>query len=165
MSSRDRIPHCRVVWRPESALALGDGRPPSQDSAPQYITLILDRADFQVSADLLRRNSDYMLYHPNTNRYTVQTPVSPQAFLEFLHAVAGESDLSLTPANLTQLSSLCDEFGVERLKLACDQFARDKFIFSEKPADFRLEPSGFRLDERVSTFAAALDELRREFEL
>jgi hypothetical protein len=90
-------------------------------------TLLVGKAEFKVAAETLRLNSSFLIADSITAPYTVQAPVSPATFAEFLRALKEGSKLSLTPGNCSEMSLLCREFKVPRLQQACDHFVPPVF--------------------------------------
>jgi hypothetical protein len=122
------------------------------------VALVLGTRNFDVAAQTLRLNSDFFMNHPGLKSYTVQTPVSLQTFQAFLRALEEFSDLPLTPGNLPEVSRLCEEFGVVRLKRVCDHFVQSPPSVSS--VDFRLENMESQFDALKTEFYLLKDDCR-----
>jgi hypothetical protein len=112
------------------------------------LTLVLNSSNFKTTAQALCANSNLLMDHPDLQSYTVQSSVSPETFQAFLRALEEGSDLALTPDDFAELSSLCDEFGVGRLKRACEQFVQSVSVGSS--LDFRFANSEFEFGEKLT---------------
>jgi hypothetical protein len=125
------------------------------------VTLLFGGSTFTVAARTLRLNSTLLMHHvglENEGPYEVQTAVSSRDTCEgFLRAMGEGSDLSVTPDNCRELSSLCVEFGADRLRAACDHFVR-------AGTDFGLEARLFAIGEQVDKLENEVGLLKKDRE-
>jgi hypothetical protein len=136
----------------------------SGDRIPtRTVTLVLGHSNFKVQAQPFLLNSNLVLTHPDLKIYKVQTQASEPTFREFVRAIEEGSDLSLSPDNLGELSSLSEEFGIGRLQRACDTF--DLRVSLRASIDFHLANSARDFTEKVASLVSSLDALRIESHL
>jgi hypothetical protein len=128
------------------------------------MTLVLGTSSFTIRAQALRPNSDLFMYHPDLQTYRVQAHVSPDTFRAFLHSIEEGSDLCLTPENVSEFSLLGDEFGMDRLKRACDHFVHVPVPVGSA-IDFRLETGEIKLEETRSAVVSSVAELTERIDV
>jgi hypothetical protein len=124
------------------------------------VTLVLGSSNFNVAAPLLRHNSNLLFANPDLQTYAVQTRASTDIFQEFLNALEQGSDLRLTTDNISELSSLCDEFRAERLQRSCEAFVGP--VLCDSAIDFRFATHECLNEERGAVTLSNVEGLRRE---
>jgi hypothetical protein len=142
----------RFVTGDLNFLARGKSAPSFRNPQISRVALVLGTRNFSIAAQTLRFNSDFFMNHPCLQSYTVQTQVAPQTFEVFLRALEEDSDLHLTADNLPELSRLCEEFGVPKLKRVWDHFVQSPPAVSSR--DFHVE-----------NIESQFEDLKREFHL
>jgi hypothetical protein len=124
------------------------------------LTLVLGTLRVSVSTQAIRLHSSFVVDHPGTQSYIVQSCVSPQAFREFLRAIQDGSDLRLTADNCSELSLLCKEFGARRLERACEDFVPP--VSPDAGIEFRLKNLESAFQETVPALRSTVEKLTAE---
>jgi regulator of replication initiation timing len=124
------------------------------------LTLVLGSSNFTVAAHTLRRNSSFFTDHPALQTYNVQTPVSAQTFREFICAIGEGSELPVRPDNASDLSSLCEEFGVASLKRACDRCLSPASVPASIDVGFKRGEAA--LEAKLAVAISAVEDLKQE---
>jgi hypothetical protein len=122
-------------------------------SMAETVNLVFQRRSFCVTAQALRLNSTLLIDHPGVTHYIVHSAVSREAFEAFVRALEEGSELPVTPVNLSELSSLCDEFGADKMSRACDHFMRGA-------VDLSFEARLFGSGDRIESLAREVGLLR-----
>jgi regulator of replication initiation timing len=107
------------------------------------ITVVGTDFNFQIPVDVLCRTSSLMVDHAGLAAaaiYRIQSPVTAASFRAFMAGLYLESDLRITPHNISDLLQLAQEFGATALTKRLQAFAMSDC--PRFPFDVPLEAPG-----------------------